>query len=308
MNSIFSEENLHTFSVVARLTNFSRAAAELGITTSAVSYAIKRMENYLGSPLFIRTTRNVELTESGEYFYRKTLNLLDEFRAIERSVSSIDQGIEARLRICINKLLYTPYHTATLLRHLKQRFPSCQVIIMTEVYNGVWDALLNKNADIAIGAPDTLMGGGGIDYAKLGHIHWEFAIPPHHPLALLPEPIAESQLRIYPTIMVEDTAYDISKKVGWLLHGQEAIQVPDFETKCQSQILGTGIGFLPDYLIRPYVENGQLIIRKIQNPRQPSEMLLASRHSIKGLVTQWIKRGFMKNGVLFELYKDLLHE
>ncbi|STM57278.1 LysR family transcriptional regulator [Escherichia coli] len=105
------------------------------------------------------------------------------------------------------------------------------------MYNGVWDAIINNQANIAIGAPDTLLDGGGIDYTEIGAIRWAFAIAPDHPLAFVPEPIAESQLRLYPNIMVEDTAHTINKKVGWLLHGQESILVPDFNTKCQCQIL-----------------------------------------------------------------------
>lgn len=308
MNSIFSEENLHTFTTAAKYANFSKAAEELGITTSAVSYTIKRMEAYLEVALFIRTTRNIELTESGFYFYRKSVELLHEFYAIKRSIYTIEQGIEAKVRICINSLLYTPLHTARLLQCLKKNFPTCQIAVITEVYNGVWDAIINNSADIAIGAPGTLMDGGGIDYTEIGYIKWEFAIAPTHPLALMPEPIAESQLRLFPTIMVEDTAYTINKKVGWLLHGQEAIQVPDFTTKCQCQILGDGIGFLPDYLIEEHLQNGVLVKKQIQNPRQNSRMLLATQHSTNGQVTQWIKKEFAVGGLLYGIYRDLLHQ
>ncbi|WP_258964357.1 LysR substrate-binding domain-containing protein, partial [Klebsiella pneumoniae] len=98
-------------------------------------------------------------------------------------------------------------------------------------------------------------------------IRWAFAIAPDHPLAFVPEPIAESQLRLYPNIMVEDTAHTINKKVGWLLHGQESILVPDFNTKCQCQILGEGIGFLPDYMVREAMAQSLLVTRQIHNPR-----------------------------------------
>lgn len=106
----------------------------------------------------------------------------------------------------------------------------------------------------------------------------------------MPEPISESQLRLYPNIMVEDTAHTINKKVGWLLHGQESILVPDFNTKCQCQITGEGIGFLPDYMVREAMEKSLLVTRQIHNPRQDSRMLLATQHSATGRVTQWIKK------------------
>lgn len=243
MNSIFTEENLLAFTTAARFGSFSKAAAELGVTTSAISYTIKRMETGLDVVLFVRNTRSIELTESGFYFYRKATDLLNDFHAIKRGIDTISQGIETRVRICINQLLYTPRHTARLLQVLKKQFPTCQITVTTEVYNGVWDSIINNQANIAIGAPDTLLDGGGIDYTEIGAIRWVFAIAPTHPLAFAPEPISESQLRLYPNIMVEDTAHTINKKVGWLLHGQEAILVPDFNTKCQCQILGEGIDF-----------------------------------------------------------------
>ncbi|WP_368771115.1 LysR substrate-binding domain-containing protein [Enterobacter cloacae] len=272
MNSIFTEENLLAFTTAARLGSFSKAAAELGVTTSAISYTIKRMETGLDVVLFVRNTRS----------------------------------IEARVRICINQLLYTPRHTARLLQVLKKQFPTCQITVTTEVYNGVWDSIINNQANIAIGAPDTLLDGGGIDYTEIGAIRWVFAIAPEHPLAFVPEPIAESQVRLYPNIMVEDTAHTINKKVGWLLHGQEAILVPDFNTKCQCQILGEGIGFLPEYMAREAVADGLLVTRRINNPRQDSRMLLATQHAATGQVTRWIKQQFGPQGVLTGIYSDLL--
>ncbi|GKX63260.1 LysR family transcriptional regulator [Pragia fontium] len=307
MNSIFTEENLLTYTTAAKFGNFSKAAEELGITTSAVSHTIKRIETYLGVMLFIRNTRNIELTESGYYFYRKATELLNNFYAIKRSIYTIDQGIEARVRICINQLLYTPYHTAKLLQMLKKHFPTCQITVTTEVYNGVWDAIINNIADVAIGAPGTLLDGGGIDYSEIGVIRWQFVISSNHPLALMTEPISESQLRLYPSIMVEDTAQTMNKKVGWLLHGQEALRVPDFHTKCQCHILGEGVGFLPDYIAKEHLDSGALVVKKIQNPRQDSHLLLATQHSATGQVTQWIKNEFQEGGILAALYSDFLH-
>ncbi|BCQ43742.1 hypothetical protein ERHA55_12690 [Erwinia rhapontici] len=151
MNSIFSEENLQVFVTVVQCASFSKAAIELGVTTSAVSYTIKRIETGLGVPLFVRHPRRIELTESGDYFYRKALTLLNDFGAIQYGVDAIAQGVEARVRICINHLLYTPHHTARLLQLLKKQFPTCQVTVTQEVYNGVWDAFIHHQATLAMG-------------------------------------------------------------------------------------------------------------------------------------------------------------
>lgn len=306
MNSIFNEENLLAFVTAARRGSFNKAAEELGVTASAISYTIKRLEIGLDATLFIRTTRSIELTEPGHYFFCKAADLLNDFCAIRRSIDTLSQGIEARIRICINQLLYTPRHTAQLLQILRRQFPSCQIAITTEVYNGVWDAILNQQANIAIGAPDTLPDGGDLDYSEIGAVRWVFAITPDHPLAHAAEPLMESQLRAYPNIMVEDTASTVNQKVGWLLHGQETIRVPDFNTKFACQLLGSGIGFLPESMVREAIAEKRLVARRVHTPRQDSRMLLVSRQSATGQVTQWIRDAFRAGGELMRLYQDLL--
>jgi DNA-binding transcriptional LysR family regulator len=53
---------------VARHRSFAAAAADLGMSPSAVSHAVRSVEDRLGSPLFARTTRSVSLTEAGARF------------------------------------------------------------------------------------------------------------------------------------------------------------------------------------------------------------------------------------------------
>src|SRR5438309_10698703 len=53
---------------VARHRSFAAAAAELGMSPSAVSHAVRSAEDRLGTPLFARTTRSVSLTEAGARF------------------------------------------------------------------------------------------------------------------------------------------------------------------------------------------------------------------------------------------------
>lgn len=60
--------SVRTFVVVARLLSISRAAEELSVTPSAVSYQIRILENYLGTPLFHRRKNRLKLTLSGEHY------------------------------------------------------------------------------------------------------------------------------------------------------------------------------------------------------------------------------------------------
>jgi DNA-binding transcriptional LysR family regulator len=121
MNSIFTEENLLAFTTAARFGSFSKAADELGLTTSAISYTIKRMETGLDVVLFTRNTRSIELTESGYYLFRKATDLLNDFHAIKRSIDTIAQGLRPG-SVSASTSCFIRRGTARLLQVLKNSF------------------------------------------------------------------------------------------------------------------------------------------------------------------------------------------
>lgn len=70
------------FHSVIRNNSFSEAAEECHISQSAVSQQIQALENELGFKLLERKNRRFKLTPAGEYFYKRTLVLLDDFSRI----------------------------------------------------------------------------------------------------------------------------------------------------------------------------------------------------------------------------------
>lgn len=72
---------LPAFEAASRLSSFSKAAAELHLTTAAISQQIKQLEGHLGMPLFRRLTRRVELTEAGTAFAEVVSQTLHTYRA-----------------------------------------------------------------------------------------------------------------------------------------------------------------------------------------------------------------------------------
>lgn len=60
--------SLRVFEAAARHLSFTKAAAELHVTQAAVSHQIKKLEDYLQTPLFLRLNRSIELTKQGEAF------------------------------------------------------------------------------------------------------------------------------------------------------------------------------------------------------------------------------------------------
>src|SRR6516164_5129825 len=90
---------LRTFEAAARLHSFQSAASELNLTPSAVSHQIRRLELELGQPLFLRLTRAVKLTPTGERLHESVRRGLNEIaRGLENIVSKRD-GIDFRLSV-----------------------------------------------------------------------------------------------------------------------------------------------------------------------------------------------------------------
>ena len=72
--------DLNTFLVVAERLSFRAAAAQLGLTSPAVSYSIRQLEERLGIRLLNRTTRSVSLTDAGR-------RLVDRLRPAMNQIS-----------------------------------------------------------------------------------------------------------------------------------------------------------------------------------------------------------------------------
>jgi LysR family glycine cleavage system transcriptional activator len=72
---------LHGFEAAARLGSFSKAAAELGLSQSAVSHQMRLLEDRIGQPLFRRSGRAVHLTDAGRDYQRTVRRSLDQLES-----------------------------------------------------------------------------------------------------------------------------------------------------------------------------------------------------------------------------------
>ncbi|WP_421709392.1 LysR family transcriptional regulator [Algihabitans sp.] len=122
--------HLPTVLTVARRGGFASAASELGISPSAVSHAVKTVEQRVGVQLFARTTRNVALTEAGRQFVETTAPAL---KSLSDSLDLLraDQGrVAGLLRLNVPRVAL-PLCITPVLPEMARRYPDLRV----EVYS-----------------------------------------------------------------------------------------------------------------------------------------------------------------------------
>ena len=78
---------IRAFAAAARLSSFTRAAEELGVTQSAVSHGIRELEARIGRPLFVRDGRRLALTETGRLYLPFVGDALDRLKAGDRALA-----------------------------------------------------------------------------------------------------------------------------------------------------------------------------------------------------------------------------
>src|ERR1700759_1206081 len=123
-------DGVEAFLAVAQHRSFRKAAAELGVTPSAVSQAIRALEGRLGAALFIRTTRSVGLTEAGERFLSRAKPAYEELVAAGAVARDLGQRPAGLLRLSVPRAV-VPILLEPLVASFCQAYPEVEVEIAT---------------------------------------------------------------------------------------------------------------------------------------------------------------------------------
>src|SRR3974377_1255887 len=94
-------DGVEAFLSIAQHRSFRRAAAELGVTPSAISQAVRALEARVGAALFIRTTRSVGLTEAGQRFLSRAKPAFEELIAASEIARDLGQRPAGLLRLAV---------------------------------------------------------------------------------------------------------------------------------------------------------------------------------------------------------------
>jgi DNA-binding transcriptional LysR family regulator len=109
---------LNAFLAVGRKRSFAAAAADLGVSSSAVSQSVRQLEKRLGTPLLTRTTRSVALTDAGRRLLESAGPSVDQALEALRMAAARPGEVTGRVRLSVPGIAVAPVVTPILTRFL----------------------------------------------------------------------------------------------------------------------------------------------------------------------------------------------
>lgn len=140
---------LKYFTVVAQELNITHAAERLSMSQPPLSNQIKSLEDELGTKLFIRGKRRLQLTEAGRLLYRSALRLLDLADKTKHDVMSLENGVSGTVNIAIVEGR-APFLTSRWISGFKEEYPNVHYSLWNGSSDDVLDRLRQGLADLAV--------------------------------------------------------------------------------------------------------------------------------------------------------------
>jgi len=255
-----SINDLIAFVAVAQERNFTRAAAQLGVSQSALSHTIRGLETRLGLRLLTRTTRSVSPTEAGERLLRTVGPRFEEINAELAALSELRERPSGSIRITAHEHAVQSVLWPVLERLLPD-YPEIRVELvidygLTDIAAERYDAGIRTGEQIAkdmiavrIG-PDMRMAvvGAPLYFANRSH--------PSTPQDLTAHKCINLRLPTYGGLY----AWEFEKGERELKVRVEGQLVFNGTTPMLTAALaGFGLAYLPEDQVEPYLETGQLI-------------------------------------------------
>ncbi len=246
--------------------SFAAAARKLNLVPSALSYRVRPLEDALDVLLFDRSARQARPTAAGQELLREAGRLLHDIDVVANRVKRVATGWEALLTVAVDSIVSHAVVMDLSEAFLALKSPT-RLRIRHETLSGTLATLTSGQADLALGVVMGQQVAADIQHMTLGEVAFVFAVAPQHPLAQMPEPLSNALLAKYRMVAVADSVQRGSGMTVGLQGGQDVFTVPDMHSKLQAQLRGLGVGFLPESLALPHVQQGRLVLKKTDQNR-----------------------------------------
>ena len=288
MHHAITIDALRALDAIDKKGSFAAAAESLYKVPSALTYTIKKLEEDMGVVLFDRSKQRAQITPAGRLVLDHGREILLATQRLVDSVQQLESGWEREIRIARDTII-SPSPLFALVQEFNQIDQQVDLNLGVEVLGGGWDALHSRRADIVIGVTGELPK-GLFQTHKIGTLSFVFAVSPQHPLAKLDGELEGERLSEYPAIVVSDSSQLLPVRDSGLFKSRQVIRVNSMETKLMAQMDGIGVGFLPEHIARPYIENGQLVEMKCAIPRPNQDIFIAWHKESQGRAFDWFKQ------------------
>lgn len=252
--------DLAAFATVARERSFTRAAAKLGVSPSALSQTIRNLEERLGLRLLTRTTRSVASTEAGERLLRTVAPRFEEIEAELAALSELREKPAGTVRITAGEHPAISVLQPALKRFLPE-YPDIQIEIiidygLTDIVSEGYDAGVRMGEQVAkdmiavrIG-PDMRM-------AVVGSpAYFEQYSLPQTPQDLAAHKCINIRLPTYGGLFPWGLEKD-DREVK--VRGEGQLVFNSLGMRLSSALDGLGVAYIPEDQVLPYIAEGQLV-------------------------------------------------
>ncbi len=148
-NQIIDSRQIAAFAALVRHRSFTRAAEALFLTQSAVSHAIKSLEQDIGCRLVERNGRHVTLTKAGEQLRQHTERILGEMRAAREEIKTLSSEARSQLSVGAGALA-CQYLMPRVMKEFKESHPACSITLESGNRDGLLDLLRTQRIDFAL--------------------------------------------------------------------------------------------------------------------------------------------------------------
>lgn len=174
-------QHLQAFVAIAERGSFSAAADALHLTQPAISKRIALLEEQLGSSLFDRVGRQVNLTQAGKLLLNKAQLILSEVTAAQRAIADLRGEVQGQLSIATSHhvgLHYLP----PVLREYSSQYPEVKLDLHFLDSEQAYDEILQSRYDLAV-VTLSLEEDTRLQTHPIWHDQLQFVAAPDHPLA-----------------------------------------------------------------------------------------------------------------------------
>ena len=253
--------DLLAFLAVARERSFTRAAAKVGVSQSALSHTIRQLEARLGIRLLTRTTRAVSPTEAGQRLLDSIGPHFDEIEAEVEALSELRDKPAGTIRIAAGDYAIK-YVLWPKLRKFLPHYPDIKVELVLD--NGLTDIVTERyDAGVRMGehlAKDMISAriGPDIRFAVVGSKSYVKSNPePSHPQDLVRHTCINQRMPtsggLWAWEFQEKNGREIKVRVEGQLTFNNIFDVLD------AAIDGFGLAYVPEEMILPHVAEGRLV-------------------------------------------------